>query len=44
MFGAQACDVIVPNDGTLDELFGRLAALARFAGLVTNQTQDEGGK
>jgi hypothetical protein len=33
-FGPERCDVIVLNTGTLDEFFGRLAALARFAGLV----------
>jgi hypothetical protein len=33
-FGPERCDVIVLNDGTPDEFFGRLAALARFAGLL----------
>lgn len=32
-FGPELCDVIVQNRGTLDEFVGRLAALARFAGL-----------
>jgi hypothetical protein len=33
-FGPERCDVIVRNDDTLDEFFGRLAALARFARLL----------
>ena len=33
-FGRGCGDVIVQNDGTLDDFYERLAALARFAGLL----------
>lgn len=36
-FGAEHCDVIVENRGTLDEFYRRLTALARFAGLLKEQ-------
>ena len=32
-FGPELCDVVIPNNGSLEEFFGKLAALARFAGL-----------
>jgi hypothetical protein len=34
-YGSELCDVIVQNRGTLKEFCGRLAALARWAGLIS---------
>ena len=40
-YGPELCDIEISNRGTLPELFGRLEALARFAGIWSpseNQT------
>lgn len=34
-FGPDLCDIVISNNGTLDEFHGRLRALARFASLLS---------
>jgi hypothetical protein len=42
-FSAELCDVMVWSRSTFDELYGRLAALDRFAGLLEARQQHQGG-
>lgn len=42
-FGSELCDIVVPNNATLDEFHDRLRALASFAGLVSNAERLHGG-